>query len=482
MKMKKYILLLIFAGVFASASAQQALTMYNMDRVLQSQFVNPAIDVPYKFHIGGVLVPIAGQLPPPIYFNYGNNSFYYNHLIHMGKDDKADNLVLDVPLFMDKLKKTTHIRFDTQIELLNLGIKLENMFLTVAITEKLKYGLSLPYDLFEFTLNGNMPYMQDNKPHDFSGFGVNFTHYRELAVGGLMQANDKLTMGGRVKILFGMANVNTNFKELSLYTDPDDYSMTFTTDMNVHSSLPIYFDMNMLDIDSIGMSVNDASLTAFEDNPASYFLNLKNIGLGFDLGVSYKLTPEIDLYASLTDFGFISWNTNPQNFLSKGQYDFRGLEVELWENEEEMDESLKEFGDTLFNIFKPSLVETGYITWLPTSIYIGGKYKFHQLLHFTALYRGEFYRKSYMQSVTLGVNSNLTDYISAHLTYSLAHRTANHVGFGLSARLGPVSWYIVTDSFTNMIWPQKATNINLRMGCNIVFGYKKIKSSASMRT
>ncbi|MDD2635430.1 MAG: DUF5723 family protein [Bacteroidales bacterium] len=480
--MKKYILLLVFAGVFISANAQQALTMYNMDRVLQSQFINPAIDVQYKFHIGGLFVPIAGQLPPPIYFNYGNNSFYYNHLIHMGKNDKADNLVLDIPLFMDKLKKTTHMRFDTQIELINVGIKLENMFLTVAITEKINYGLSLPYDIFEFTLNGNMPYMQENKPHDFSGFGVNLTHYRELAVGGSMQANDDLTIGGRVKLLFGMGNVNTNFKELSLYTDPDDYSMTFTTDMNVHTSLPFYFDMNMLDMDSVGMSINESSLNAFEDNPVGYFLNLKNIGLGFDLGVNYKLSPEIDLYASVTDFGFISWNNNPQNFSSKGQYDFHGLEVELWESEEEMDESLKEFGDSLFNIFKPSLVETGYITWLPSSIYVGGKYKFHDLLHFTALYRGEFYHKSYMQSLSLGVNSNITDWFSAHLSYSLAHRTANHVGFGFSARLGPVNWYIVTDSFTNMIWPQKATNINLRMGCNIVFGYKKIKSSASMRT
>jgi hypothetical protein len=490
MKMKKYLLFLIFTGVFAWAQAQQALTFYNMDRAMQSQFINPAIEVPYKFHIGGLLVPIAGQLPPPIYFNYANNSFYYNHILHMGKDDKADDLVLDVPLFMDKLRNTTHMRFDTQIELLNVGIQLENIFLTVAITEKFKYGFSLPYDLFEFALNGNMPYMEENKPLDFSGLGVNFTHYRELAVGGSMKANDKLTVGGRVKVLFGMSNVNTNFKELSLYTDPEDYNMTWTTDMKIQSSLPVYMDYEMLydnmgRFDTLIFDINEASMQAFEDDPLGsalgYVFNMKNIGLGFDLGASYKLTPEIDLYASLIDFGFISWNTNPQNFVSKGQYDYRGVQLELWQNQDEMDESIQEFTDTLLNTFKPSLLETGYVTWLPSSIYVGGKYKFHKLLHFTGLYRGEFYRKSYMQSLTLGVNSNLTNWFSAHLTYSLAHHTANHVGFGFTARLGPVNWYLVTDSFTNMIWPQKATNINVRMGCNIVFGYKKIKSSASIR-
>lgn len=488
MKMKKYILIIALFGVFASASAQQALTLYNMDRVMQSQFVNPAIEVPYKLHLGGVLLPIAGQLPPPIYFNYANNSFNWNHLYHKKPNTVADTAyMVDLPLFMSKLRKTTNMRFDTQIELFNIGINTENMFISVALTEKFKYGVSLPYDMFEFVLNGNIPYMEQNKPHDFSGLDMNFTHYRELAVGGSMQANDKLNLGGRVKILFGMANVNTNIDELSLYTDPDDYSMTLTTDMKIQSSLPVYYDYIVHanaqgSLDSIDFDLNEASLQAFEDNPVGYFVNLKNIGLGFDLGASYKLTPEIDLFASLTDFGFISWNTNPQNMVSKGQYDYRGIEIELWENDEEMEESMQEFVDTLFNTFKPSLLETGYITWLPSSIYLGGKYKFHELLHFTALYRGEFYRKNYMQSLTLGVNSNLTNWFSAHLTYSLAHHSLNHVGLGLSTRLGPVSWYIVTDSFTNLIWPQKATNVNIRMGCNIVFGYKKIKSSASMRT
>lgn len=483
--MKKYILVLLFAGIFSGAFAQQALTFYNMDRAMQSQFVNPAADIPYKFHLGGILVPIAGQIPPPIYFNYANNSFYWNHIYHQIDNDTA--FMVDVPLFMDKLKNTTHMRFDTQIELLNLGIKLENLFLTVALTEKFKYGLSLPYDLFEFALNGNMPYMLESKPHDFSGLGINFTHYRELAVGGSMQANDKINVGGRIKVLFGLGNVNTNFNELSLYTDPDDYSMTWTTDMKIQASLPTYFDYMIYtndqgSLDSMMLDINQASLDAFQENPVGYFLNMKNLGLGFDLGVSYKFSPEIDFFASVTDFGFISWNTNPQNFISNGQYDYRGVQLELWQNEEEMEESLQEFTDTLFNTFKPSLVETGYVTWLPSSIYLGGKYKFHKMLHFTALYRGEFYRKSYMQSLTFGVNSNLTHFLSAHLTYSIAHSTASNIGFGLTARLGPVNWYIVTDSFTHMIWPQKAKNINLRMGCNIVFGYKKIKSSASMRT
>lgn len=489
--MKKYIALLIFVGLFGSLNAQQALTLYNMDRVLQSQFINPSIDVQYKVHVGGLLVPIAGQLPPPIYFNYANNSFYYNHILHMGEGSKADSLVLDLPLFMNKLQNTTHMRFDTQIELLNVGIRLDNMFLTFALTEKFKYGMSLPYDLFEFTLNGNMPYMLENKPHDFSGLGMNFTHYREFAVGGSMKANDKLTVGTRIKVLFGLANVNTEIKTLSLYTDPEDYSMTFKTDMKVHSSLPVYFDYMTYQtdghLDSLNFGMNQESIDAFLVNGegaaiTSYLTNMKNIGLGFDFGASYKFSPEIDFYASVTDFGFLTWNTNPQNFVSKGDYEFRGMQVEVWKDQEDIDQSIDKFVDTVFNTFKFDLLETSYVTWLPSSMYLGGKYKFHDLLHFTALYRGEFYRKTYMQSLTLGVNSNLTNWLSAHVTYTIANNYWGNIGFGLSARTAIFSWYLVTDSFTNMLYPQKMKNLNIRMGCNLVFGYKKIKSNASIRT
>lgn len=485
--MKKYILLVAFAGMLGTLSAQQALTLYNMDRIMQSQFVNPSIDVQYKVQIGGLLVPIAGQLPPPMYFNYANNSFYWNHIYHKKPNTVADTaFMVDIPLFMNKLRNTTHMRFDTQFELINVGIRLENMFLTFALTEKFKYGLSLPYDMFEFTLNGNMPYMLESKPHDFSGLGVNFTHYREFAVGGSMKANDEFTFGGRVKILFGLSNFNTEIKDLSLYTDPDDYSMTWKTDMKIHASTPVMFDYIMT-ADSVNLDVNQESVDEFLANGdaaaiTAYLTNMKNIGLGFDLGASYKFNPEIEFFASVTDFGFITWNTNPHNFVSKGEYDFRGIELEIWEDEEDAQESMDKFVDTLINTFKFDLVETGYVTWLPSSIYLGGKYKFHELLHFTALYRGEFYRKTYMQSVTLGVNSNLTNWLSAHLTWSIANGYAGNLGFGLSARTAIFNWYIVTDSFTNMIYPQMAKNINLRMGCNIVFGYKKIKSNASMRT
>ena len=474
--MKKIVTIIASFFIVCNFSySQQGLTLYNMDRVLQSSFINPSIEVQHDFHLGGLIVPVFGQLPPPMYINYANNSFHYNSLFHMGTGNKADSLVLNLPKFMNSLRNTTHIRYDTHFELLNLGIRLDKFFLSVALTEKIKFGVSLPYDLFEFVVNGNKPYMDQDIPHDFSSLNVNFTHYREFAVGFSTAAASKLNIGGRAKVLFGQANFTTEIKTLTLHTDPESYHMTFNADMAIRASLPVFFDYEIHE-DSIQFDINQASLDDF--NPLNYALNMKNVGLAFDLGASYKLNNKIDLFASFTDLGMISWNTNPQNFISKGNFLFRGIEIDVFNDEESADN----FVDSLMNIFLFELQENSYLTFLPSSLYAGGMYKFHDKLHFGALYRAEFYRKTLLPSITLSVNSNLTNWFSAHASYTIANNYGGNVGLGLSMRLGFVSTYFVTDNLIGMIFPQKMRNLNWRMGCNLVFGRKKeIKSSASYR-
>lgn len=475
--MKKTII--IFISIFALysfANAQQGMTLFNMNRVLQSQWVNPATQLEHKIEIGGLLAVPLGLLPPPMYFNYANNSFHYNHLFHMGTGLKADSLVLDLDQFQSKLRNTTHMRFDFQLELINVGIRLENYYLSFALTEKIKWGMSLPYDLFEFALNGNRPYMLEGKPHDFSNLNVNFTHYREFAVGLSTRSTDKLNFGGRAKILFGQSNFSTEINKLTLNTDPNNYNMTFDADMAIRGSFPVEF--LEYDKDSMKLSVDEDAFDNFQ--PQDYLLNFSNIGMAFDFGASYKINDDIEVFASVTDFGLISWNSNPVSFNSKGEFLFRGIQVDLWETEEEQEEAMQDFADSVLNIFNFEQVNSSYVSFLPSSVYLGGVYKLHEKIHFGALYRSEFYRGTMMPSFSLSANSNLTKWFSAHASYSIMHNSAANLGLGLTLKLGFINWYFVTDNITGMIFPQKMKNLNFRFGCNWVFG-KELESTASYR-
>jgi hypothetical protein len=475
--MKKLIIIFLFIIGLIGANAQQNYTLYFMDRAMQSQWVNPSLATPYNTNIGGLIVPFFGQVPPTMHFNYANNAFKYNDIFHMGTGFKADSLVLDLPLMMDNVRKVNHFRFENHFELLSLGFKIDKMFVSFSITEKLNYGFSIPGSLFELVMNGNKPFMDNNEAIDLSRLNISATHYREFAFGLSMEAIDNLRVGGRMKLLFGKANLNTKINELSLYTNPENVYMTAITDMSVQLSSPIPVEYNYYpDGDSVSLEFAEKPEDYFLD--PSYFFNMRNFGVAFDLGGTYTINKNWDVFFSATDIGFISWNSNAINLVSQGSFLMRGMEVQFWNTQEEIDEDVNNFSDSLLNAFHFVDNDQTYFTWLPTNIYVGGKYKLHDKIHFGALYRAEFYKKSLLSSFTLSANSNLTSWFTGHISYSVSNNNWGNLGVGFTIRGAFIQYYLVTDNIIGAIWPQKAQNLNIRMGCNLVFGKTETSSDS----
>ena len=470
--MKNIVIILIVALLSPPfvANAQQANTLYYMNRVFQSQTVNVSQIPENKVQVGGLIVPIAGQLPPAFYFNYGNNSFNYNHILHFGKAEKKDSLVLDLPLLMKKVHRNTCIRGEFRLDYFNLSVRTKkNSVITVNLSDRFMYGTTIPKSLFDFILNGNKEYMLEGKPHDISKLSFGFSAFHELGVGYTAEIREKFSIGGRVKLLFGMADVSTKITSLELNTDPDMYFITATADMQIRKSTGMFeYDGEEFNFGDINQLTGD--LAAFG-----------NVGLGLDLGASYKITDKIAVSLSVTDLGFINWLQNSQIASTKGEYTFEGVELGFKEN----DEGKLSFGinserynmdhvmDTLVDLFEMEVRDKSYMTWLPSNVFVGATYQFHEKLGFGFLYRGEIYRKTYNQALSLSVNSNLTHWLSLHASWSLINNTVMNLGLGFSVRAGFITWFVVTDDVIGLVFPQKAKTVNMRMGCNLTFGHKK---------
>ncbi|MBO7481972.1 MAG: hypothetical protein J6T63_07690 [Bacteroidales bacterium] len=460
------------------SNAQQASTLYYMDRVFQSQTVNISQIPENKIQIGGLIVPLIGQLPPAFYFNYGNNSFNYNHIIHHGKGEKKDSLVIDMPLLMKKVHRNTCIRGEFRIDYFNLAVRTKkNSVITVNLSDRLMFGTTLPKSLFDFFLNGNKEYMLEGKPHDISRLSFDLSAFHELGVGYTADIREKFSVGGRIKLLFGMANVSTKVTSLELSTDPELYFITTTADMQIRKSTGI-FEYDGDDFSFGGISQMTGDLAA-----------LGNIGLGMDLGVSYKINDKIAVSLSATDIGFINWLQNSQIASTKGEYTFEGVELGFKENAEgklsyginSERYSMDHIMDTLADLFEMDIREKSYMTWLPSNVFVGATYQLHEKVGFGLLYRGEIYRKSYNQALSLSVNSNLTHWLSLHASWSLINNTMMNLGFGFSMRAAFMTWFVVTDDVIGLIFPQKAKTVNMRMGCNLTFGHKKKVTKTSTR-
>lgn len=482
-KLYKTISLIFLVAIVNQAWSQDSQTMYFMPTVPQSNFINPAIQHECKLNFGGAIIPVTGQLLPPLYLNYGNNAFAYKDVIFKGTDIYSDSLIhpfhpnADAADFFDKkLKSTNFLSFETNITLLTAGYKVESWYFSFNLAEKINTRFSYPGDLFRLIKEGNGESFLGNEV-DLSNFGINATHYREWSFGASKKINTKLTVGGHLKLLFGKANVNVKKSDLTFKTAETDFAYTIAGDMQVNMSQPftafknVYYD-----------NVNDSLVFDTESldfDGAKYMLNNKNFGLGLDFGATYELNDEITLHGSIIDFGFIKWKDNVTNLAAEGKFTYDGL----WDYVDYMnpaldtdsitDAQISNFTDSLARSFKIQHTSDSYTTFLTTKLYIGGTYKVNDKLNFGVLSRSELYGKKLRSALTVSVNTRLTKWFAASTSYSIMNNSFANVGLGLVLKGGPFQFYWITDNVLAPFLPETVRNANFRMGINWIFGCKK---------
>jgi hypothetical protein len=123
-----------------------------------------------------------------------------------------------------------------------------------------------------------------------------------------------------------------------------------------------------------------------------------------------------------------------------------------------------------------------YTTMLPTTFYVGGEYVLNPKLQLGLLYRGEIFKKNYAQSGTIYLNAPVASWVSLHASYTIANRTFDNIGAGLTLRGGPLLWYFACDNVLGAIIPARARMTNIRMGLNFLFDYKQKVNKPRFRT
>jgi hypothetical protein len=449
--MKKTVrLFFLLAGLFFfdRSFAQQDFTLYNMNVVPQRTYLNPA----FKPATGKIVIglPVLSSE----YLNISNSGFKYSDVIRHRSDD---SLYVDFDNLLNKLATNNYLSVAYRPDIFSFGIKVEKTYISFNVTEKVDFRFRYPKNFMEFVWKGNGALL--DKELNFN-FGLNFSHYREYALGAARGINDKLSVGVKLKYLYGMENLYTKKSDITLTTASDDYEITAKANIEINSS---------------GLA-EDSTNSGFSFS--DYAFKRKNQGAGVDLGAVYKATEKFTLSASILDLGFIKWNNAPTNYVShdaNSHFKYNGFELNQLINSDSSNSKDigKVLGDSLSKIFKIDTLHQGYTTKLSTQVYLGANYNITEKGTAGVILYGQVFDQSVHPGIAFSYNHKLFNWLSLSASYSAYNRSFGNLGVGAAFTGGPVQLYIVTDNVFGMILPQHAKNIQLHFGINLLFGRKK---------
>jgi hypothetical protein len=470
----KKILALVFSLIAATLYAQQENTMYFMDRISYTSTLNAAQTPSCKFYLGGLLIPVSGQLPPSLYLGL-TTPFSWDKIIYPGTGEYKDSLI--TPLFSEKefdkfvpklLKQNSFIT-ELELPLLNFGFAQKKNFWTFGITEKIRTSISFDKGLLILPVEGNY----NNTEIALTGMAVNGASYLEYAAGFSREQNRHFRYGVKLKYLSGHYNIFTDNNKTRIYTDKDNAKVILESDVTVHVSAPL----DSVSRDKEGKIESVAYGEEFDNIEAnkivSHIFNPGNHGIALDIGFVKEYNSSLSFYASATDIGFIKWNTDAHQYNFKGRQEFRGVRIDSLIFDGNFG-GLDYITDSLQANLNADVAENmPYINWLPVKLYAGAEYKLRKWLSLGLLYRGEYFNKYMYNAYTASINLKYMRYSSTTISYTIKNKNFVNLGFGTSFRMGPYNTFIVTDNIGAAIWWWKSEQFSVRMGTSMVFGVKK---------
>ena len=446
--MKKYILFLILA-ITTSINAQQQLS-FSFGEIPQNLMLNPGAETNFKSHYG---IPVFSNFQLTI----GNTGFQMGDLF--SNDSRDFNLKFEEVL--NKIDSDDYININTVIEVLSAGFRIDDKtYVSVGFYEELDIITYLPKDISELVYYGNEPFL--NRPFSVSEIVMKADILGVLHAGVSRKVDEKLTIGGRVKIYSSSLNVETNNNSGSITTT--------TNNINI----------SRLTLQNLDAEIRTSGIADSNDVFSNTLLG-GNLGLGFDVGLTYHFSPQLEFTGSIIDIGFIKHSKNIRNFTAKGNYILDGINFE-YNSDDPID-----YWQQLENDFKANVpteeTENAYTSWRPMKINAALKYSFGEKRSkfcYTKTHKQYYYNSIGFQvhtimrplkpqfSFTSFYEKSLSKKIHTKFTHTINDYSAAIFGVATSLQVGKLNIFGVLDNILAVTDVASANNISLNFGFNIV--------------
>lgn len=458
--------LLLLGGMMmlgGAAQAQYLRSSYFMEGTSARLQLNPGLQ-PTKGYFN---MPIIGS------FNMSASSNVLGTSDIIDLMDSGSDLYSNDKLF-DRLKADNRLNVNLNTDILSFGWYRGKGFWSVNVGLRADFGAALAKDMFSMMRTMNGFALEDvagtNQSYSLSNQTLNMKAYAEVGLGYSRRITEKLTVGGRVKVLLGLARAEMNINQFDLdlevpnlrnYQDdasrgelsPSDWygkGYSYAAEGNVITTLKgggMTFDNNGM-IDNFDLDAGD--------------LGIAGSGFGIDLGASYKVWDNLTVSASILDLGFLKWKESETTVATVSG----GDEVTI--NSENYDRYIG--GDFLsferfdFEEGSPEKVKTK--TRLYSTLLLAGEYGLlNNKLSVGAMYTARFAEPKTLNELTFLATFRPKNWLNAAISYSPIQASGKSIG--LAVKLGPL--FVGTDY---MFFGGNSKSVNGFLGISFPLGGK----------
>lgn len=492
----RYILTFTALTCLISAQAQQINTLYFLENAPMRHTINPAFQPISK---GFVNISPLGWMSAGV----GNTSLTMSDILFLdpqtGKTITPLHPNGDKQALLKTLNSMTLINGDATLGIVNLGLRIkEKGFLTIGINEHIEVGATLPRAIPQIMLGGFMTDLEGTNSFNLSRLGVAANVYTEIGVGYSHQIDEQWTVGGKVKLLIGQANIGLTAKNLTLDASIEQWDINGNMQLGIvgpinFNKLPPIDGQNLMDIIDEATHINPSELIDLS-NPAKIAFG-GGYGAAIDLGFTYKPNQYIQISAALNDLGMIHW-ANAQvytcaidtTFVGAGEFEYSDpafhdqegnfstqllLDSALNNMQGLADAIRMKHSGNAYNKMVSAKLNLGVdATFLNNKLTVG-------LLSATRLYNARLY-----EEITIGVGYKPFNWLNIAASYSLMNNGKfSNIGAGLSimpkdgVNMTLALDYIPTtyagidiNGKTQYLLPYKSKMVNIALGFSVCWG------------
>ncbi|MFC5044197.1 DUF5723 family protein [Aquimarina hainanensis] len=457
---------LFWAGI---VYCQNKVSLYDVVEIPQSLLLNPGAEVNFNYHAG-----------IPFLSHYHVNAGLRGASVHDVFADDGRDINVKIEETLHKLTSNDYVTLTQQAEILSVGWRSKrdkNMYFSAGLYEELDLIAYFPKDFAILAYEGNRDHL--NRPFRFSDISAVVDFLTVYHFGINKKIDKQWTFGARAKVYSSIFNMRStrNFGAFTTIETPNGNNIYQHVISNADVAVKTAGYASLRAIES---EDTDDGAKQVKNKFIGRALLGGNLGVGADIGFSYRFKDYWTLTGSLTDLGVIFYTKDVETYKAEGNYVFEGFETPVHMSDNNIEDFVEDFKAAV----GLDTIHKSYVAMRPLKINSSIKYSFNRYDENCNCYeKGEgpmrsdalglqlfsvFRPKRPQVAASVFYYKRLWSFLSAKVNYTVDDHSLTNVGLLLSTRINKFNFYISGNNLFEYSNLAKARGASVNFGFNLI--------------